>query len=62
MSAVTTIQIQKKTREELRKFGTKGETYDQVLAKLMKAAKKMAFFEEIDQILETEEFVSIDKI
>jgi hypothetical protein len=62
MTAVTTIQIQKKTREELRKFGTKGETYDQVLTKLMKAAKKIAFFEGIDRILETEEFVSIDKI
>lgn len=62
MAAVTTIQIDKKTREQLREFGKKGETYDQVIKKLMKVAKKVAFYEDIDRILETEEFVPLDEI
>jgi len=61
-SEATTIQICKETRDELREFGKKGETYDQVIHKLMKVAKKVAFFEEIDRILETEEFVPLDEI
>ena len=59
---VTTIQISPETREELREFGKKGETYDDVIHKLMDVAKRVAFFEEIDHILETEEFVPLDKI
>ncbi len=62
MSEVTTIQLRKETRAELREFGMKGESYDDVLQKLMDAARMMAFFEDIDSILETEEFVSLDEI
>ena len=62
MSEATTIQISKETREELRTFGKKGETYDEVIHKLMEAAKRLAFFEEIDRILETEEFVPLDEV
>ena len=62
MSSLTTIQIQKETREELREFGKKGETYEEVIKKLMEIAKRVEFFEDIDRILETEEFVSLDEI
>ena len=62
MSEATTIQISRETREELREFGKKGETYDRVIRKLMEVAKRVAFFEEIDHILETEEFVPLDEI
>ena len=62
MNAVTTIQIDKETREELRQFGKKGETYDRVIHKLMEIAKRVEFFKDIDHILETEEFVPLDKI
>ena len=62
MADMTTIQISKVTREELRQLGTKGETYDQVIKRLMEAAKKMAFFEELDRIVETEEFVPLDEV
>ena len=62
MSSLTTIQIQKETREELREFGKKGETYEEVIRKLMEIAKRVEFFEDIDHILETEEFVSLDEI
>jgi predicted CopG family antitoxin len=60
--AITTIQIRKETREELRDFGKKNETYDEVIHKLMEVAKRVAFFEDIDRILETEEFVPLEKI
>lgn len=59
---VTTIQINKMTRDELREFGKKGETYDRVLQRLMLIARKAAFFEDIDRILENEEFVPLDKV
>ena len=62
MSTLTTIQIQKDTREELREFGKKGETYEEVIKRLMEIAKRVEFFEDIDRILETEEFVSLDEI
>ena len=62
LADMTTIQISKVTREELRQLGTKGETYDQVIKRLMEAAKKMAFFEELDRIVETEEFVPLDEV
>ncbi len=62
MSPLTTIQLQKETREELREFGKKGETYEDVIKKLMEIAKRVEFFEDIDRILETEEFVSLDEI
>ena len=62
MTAATTIQIKKETREELRQFGKKGETYDQLIHRLMEIAKRVEFFEDIDRILETEEFVPLDEI
>ena len=62
LSTLTTIQIQKETREELREFGKKGETYEQVIKKLMEIAKRVEFFEDIDRILKNEEFVSLDEI
>lgn len=58
----TTIQIDKNTRYELRQFGRKGETYDDVIKKLMEIAKRTKFYEDIDRILETEEFVPLDEI
>ena len=59
---LTTIQIEKNTREELKKYGRKDETYDDILKKLMKIANIKKFYDEIENILETDEFVSLDKI
>ena len=36
----TTIQLTVKTRDELKALGTKGETYDEIVARLIKAYKK----------------------
>ena len=37
---ITTIQINKDTRDELKKLGMKGETYDEVIKRLLELAKK----------------------
>ena len=62
MAAPTTIKISKETREELRQLGKKGETYDELIQRLMEIAKRIEFFDDIDRILETEEFVPLDEI
>lgn len=59
---LTTIQISKMTRDLLRLMGKKGETYDQVLNRLIGMARRFAFFEDIDRILETEEFVPLEDV
>lgn len=61
-SSVTTIQITQDTREQLKELGRKGETYDQLINRLVKLAKRTDFFDEIDRIIKTEEFVSIDEL
>ena len=57
-----TIQVGKMTRDQLRKLGRKGETYDQILYRLIEMARKTGFFKEIDRILETEEFVPLEEV
>ena len=60
--SVTTIQINKATRDQLRQLGRKGETYDQVVLRLIEMAKRSAFFKDIDRVLQSEEFVPLDKV
>jgi predicted CopG family antitoxin len=36
----TTIQVSKETREKLADMGKKGETYDEIINKLIETAKK----------------------
>ena len=36
----TTISISEETRDEIREFGSKGETYDEILERLLKSAKE----------------------
>ena len=61
-SDLTTIQISKMTRDQLRHLGRKGETYDQVVNRLIEMARKAALFKDIDRILETEEFVPLEEV
>ena len=62
VSDVTTIQNSKVTRDQLRQLGRKGETYDQVLLRLIEMARKTLFFMDIERILETEEFVPLEEV
>ena len=36
----TTIAISNQIRDEIKEFGNKGETYDEILTKLLKSAKE----------------------
>jgi len=37
---VTTIQVKKETREELKAIGGKGETYDEIIQRLLQKNKE----------------------
>ena len=63
----TTIQIQKNTREKLKRLGHKGESYDNIIERLM------SYFEElnVEKLIEKrwkklqeekEQYVSLDEI
>ena len=63
----TTIQIQKNTREKLKRLGHKGESYDNIIERLM------SYFEElnVEKLIEErwkklqeekEQYVSLDEI
>lgn len=36
----TTIAVSSRVRDQIKEFGNKGETYDQILEKLIKSAKE----------------------
>ena len=63
----TTIQIQKNTREKLKRLGHKGESYDDIIERLM------SYFEElnVEELIEKrwkklqeekEQYLSLDEI
>lgn len=59
----TTIPVEKETREKLRSFGRKGETYDQVLRRLMTIAEYEEFMtRQYERLKEKNAFVSLDEI
>jgi len=60
--SLTTIQINTNTREALKRCGRKDETYDEIIKKLLKSTEIKKFYEDMEHILETEEFVPLDKI
>lgn len=60
--AQTTIQISKDTREKLKKIGVKGQTYDEIIEKLLEIGQKVAFFNELDRISNSEEFIPLDEL
>ena len=61
--ATTTIQIDTKVRDLLKVFGRKGETYNDILVKLIDRAKYVDFMKENYQILDSEEnWVSLDEL
>jgi len=60
---VTTILVEKETRERLRSFGKKGETYDQILRRLMSLAEYEEFMEkQYERLKDKEVFLSLDEI
>lgn len=58
--AITTIPIQKETRDLLRQLGSKGKTYDQIIHELVEI--RQAFISDLYRILEEEEFTPLKEI
>lgn len=60
--SLTTIQLDKETREKLKQFGTKDETYNEIIDKLIEIAALHLLHEDMKRILKEEEFVPLGKI
>ncbi len=61
--AITTIPVEKETRERLRSFGRKGETYDQILKRLISLAEYSDFMErQYERLKDKKAFVSLDEL
>ncbi|MBC2696844.1 MAG: hypothetical protein HF976_07855 [ANME-2 cluster archaeon] len=61
MSA-TTIAVSSETKELLRQFGEKGESYNNIIRKLIKEAGWKKLDNRWNKILENDEFISLDKL
>ncbi len=60
--ATTTIQIPAETRDRLRRFGLKGQTYRDILEALMDRVEYEAFMEEqYRRLKERPKFVPLDE-
>jgi hypothetical protein len=62
MGETTTIPLSKETRDLLKKYGQKGETYDELIRRLLEIAEQMDFARVQKRILENEEFVPLDQV
>jgi len=61
--ATTTIPLEKDTRDRLRLLGKKGETYDQILNRLMSIAEYEEFMEgQYERLKDKKSFVSLDEL
>ncbi|RJQ15935.1 hypothetical protein C4573_07330 [Candidatus Woesearchaeota archaeon] len=54
----TTIAISQNIRDQIKEFGSKGETYDEILARLLHSAKERQIQ---DILMDTSDCVPIEK-
>jgi hypothetical protein len=62
MGETTTIPLTKETRDLLKKYGQKGETYDELIRRLLEVAEHVEFARRQKRILEEEEFVPLEQV
>ena len=61
--ATTTIPVEKETRDRLRSLGKKGETYTQILNRLISSAVYEEFMErQYERLKDKKAFVSLDEL
>jgi len=60
--SVTTIAVSSETKEILRQFGEKGESYNNIIRKLVKEAGWKRLDKRWNKILENDEFISLDEL
>ncbi|MCJ2520191.1 MAG: hypothetical protein LN412_04495 [Candidatus Thermoplasmatota archaeon] len=59
--ALTTIPVSKEVRDRLKRLGAKGETYDELLRRLIEDGEMRLLYERERRILETDEFVPLEE-
>ena len=57
--SLTTIPVSKEIRDDLKRLASKGETYDDLLRRLIEDAEARLLYEREKRILETEEFIPL---
>lgn len=63
MSETTTIQVQREVRDQLQSMGRKGETYNDIIKRIIKKARYVDFMEEQYAILDKEKnWVPLDDL
>ncbi len=62
MGETTTIPLSKETRDLLKKYGHKGETYDELIRRLLETAEQIEFMKRQKRILAEDEFVTLDQV
>ena len=62
MGETTTIPLTKETRDLLKKYGQKGETYDELIRRLLEIAQQVEFARRQKRILEEEEFIPLEQV
>ena len=63
MENTTTIQVEREVKDVLKKMGRKGDTYNEIIKRLIKRSEYIEFMEEQYRILNGEkEWTSIDEI
>jgi hypothetical protein len=62
MGETTTIPLSKETRDLLKRYGQKGETYDELIRRLLEIAEQVEFARKQRRILEEEEFVPLEQV
>jgi len=60
--ALTRIPVSTSTRDRLRKLASKAQTYDSLLRRLLDDAEARLIYSREKRILESEEFVDLDKV
>jgi hypothetical protein len=59
----TTIAISESTRDKLKAYGRKGETYEEVISRLMDIVSREMFMEEVyRRLAEKGEFIPLDEL
>ena len=61
MTDTTTISLRKETKDMLRKLGSKGQTYDDVIRELVERASIKELNARWNRILEEEELIPLDE-
>lgn len=59
----TTIAVSENTRDKLKSYGKKGDTYDQIISRLMEIVNRETFLEEVyKRLAEKDQFVPLDEL